>query len=127
MNVKSGCEKAEARRRRDAALRRQTHMDMSNTPFTNIETCNGGLAEDNRSRAYETTTPTALSLQFYVPSADRGGYVAHETPRDNSQPGTPSKIVSTLLEILVKKALQEGKQVYIGRKFQPFLRFYTTP
>jgi len=70
MNVKSGCEKAEARRRRDVALRRQTHMNMSNTPFTNIETCDGELAEDNRSRrAYETTTPTALSLQFYAPPA----------------------------------------------------------
>jgi hypothetical protein len=57
MNVKSGCEKAEAGRQRDAALRRQTHMNMSNTPFTNIETCDGELdaqAEDNRSRAYET-------------------------------------------------------------------------
>jgi hypothetical protein len=57
MNVKSGCEKAEAGRRRDAALRRQTHMNMSNIPFTNIETCDGELdaqAEDNRSRAYGT-------------------------------------------------------------------------
>ncbi|MFZ8841628.1 MAG: hypothetical protein ACO2PM_22440 [Pyrobaculum sp.] len=33
-----------------------------------------------------------------------GEYVAYETPRDNSQPGTPSKIVSTLLEILVRQA-----------------------
>ena len=63
MNVKSGREKAEARRRRDAALRRQTHMNMSNTQFTNIETCNGAYeAADGRSRAYETTTPTALSF-----------------------------------------------------------------
>jgi hypothetical protein len=31
MNVKSGCGKAEAGRRRDAALRRQTHMNMSKT------------------------------------------------------------------------------------------------
>jgi len=54
MNVKSGCEKAETGRRRDAALRRQTHMNMSKTPFINIKTCNGGLAEDNRRRAYET-------------------------------------------------------------------------
>jgi len=30
-------------------------MNMSNIPFTNIETCNGELAEDDRSRrAYET-------------------------------------------------------------------------
>jgi len=62
MNVKSGCEKAETRRRRDAALRRQTHMNMSNTPFTNTKTCNGGLTEDDRSRgAYESLPHYAAS------------------------------------------------------------------
>jgi hypothetical protein len=76
MNVKSGCEKAEAKRRRDAAPRRQTHMNMSKTPFTNIKTCNGGLdaqAKDNRRRrVYETLLPflrfwpvTAVAWAFY--------------------------------------------------------------
>ncbi len=70
--------------------------------------------------------PTRLwryPLPLYVPSADRGGYVAYETPRDNSQPGTPSKIVSTLLEIL-----DEGSSAtitnYTVKEFQPFLRFW---
>jgi hypothetical protein len=63
MNVKSGCEKAEARRRGDAALRRQT---LSNTPFTNIKTCNGGLAEDNRSRAYESLPRHAAFSRFWL-------------------------------------------------------------
>ncbi len=51
-----------------------------------------------------------------------GGYVAHETPRDNSQPDMPSKIVSTLLEIL---ALEAAKRVVSDYPvvFQPFLRF----
>jgi hypothetical protein len=65
MNVKSGCEKAEARRRRDAALRRQTHINMSETPFTNIKTCNSAYeATDDRRRAYETP-PTPLTALFY--------------------------------------------------------------
>jgi hypothetical protein len=65
MNVKSGCEKAEVGRQRDAALRRQTHMNMSNTPFTNIETCNGACeaADDKSSRAFETLLPF---LRFWL-------------------------------------------------------------
>jgi hypothetical protein len=61
MNVKSGCEKAETGRRRDAALRRQTHMNMSNTPFTNIETCDG-VAKPQTAGA----TPTRLHYAYGV-------------------------------------------------------------
>jgi hypothetical protein len=75
MNVKSGCEKAEARRRRDAALRRQTHMNMSNTPFTNTKTCSGELAEDNtRRRAYDYAYGVILCHSTYRKLID-GGYV----------------------------------------------------
>jgi len=49
-------------------------MDMSETPFTNIKTCNGELdaqAEDSRSCAYETppTPLTALTFSLCVPQA----------------------------------------------------------
>ncbi len=75
-----------------------------------------------------------------------GGYVAYETPRDNSQPDMPSKIVSTLLEILLPAySMRDKLAVYSvstlleillwktrtasgggsGSSFQPFLRFYS--
>jgi hypothetical protein len=49
MNVKSGCENGGGWRKPDGEA---GHINMSETPFTNIETCNGELdaqATDNRS------------------------------------------------------------------------------
>jgi len=92
MNVKSSCATSEARWRRDAALRRQTHMNMSNTPFINIETCNGELD----AQTTEADAPPRLyhamrryPLQLRSPADKR--WIPHETPRQLPNQTYPQK------------------------------------
>ncbi len=70
MNVKSGyvnSATSEARRRRDAALRRLTHMNMSETPFTNIETCSSTSSHEQHE-----TQPAPPRLRDYYANAAYG-------------------------------------------------------
>ncbi len=78
-------------------------------------------ARDMRRRAY-AAYGVILCHSTYRKLID-GGYVAHETPRGNSQPGMPSKIVSTLLEILESNAGHRSALLTRCTTFQPFLRF----
>jgi hypothetical protein len=95
-------------------------MNMSNTPFTNIETCNSSNSSHEQHET-QPATDTAAPTRLYYANAAYGvipcNYVRQpilttlDSPmklQNNFQPGIPSKAVSTLLEILVNR--------YIGRR-----------
>jgi hypothetical protein len=134
MNVKSGSTKTDAASGNQTANRGGwQNINTTQTPFTNIKTCNSALGAQttgDSARNYNTYCSTlprgviSAILQLYVSPAETfRRWIRSKILRDGFEPDMFSKVVS-LLVILESDKYHVYADAEWLQEFQPFLRFY---